>query len=512
MTDLESTRHDDDVRPLVRRLHKLPNEWKRQDLVELVRRNKIRVINLRYPGFDGKLRELRIPVNGAAQADRVLAAGERVDGSSLFPGLFDSSESDLYVVPVYRWAFLNPWAEDELDIVCRFAGSDGAPCALTPDNVLVAAAESLRATSQASLHALAEIEFYLILARRDERFTGKAQRNYHQSAPYLHGRAIADEILRVVSAVTGCVKYCHGEVGYVDRLDSDDPEIAGRRAEQYELEMSLVPIEDLGTWLTVARWLIRVVADRHEASITYAPKLERASAGSGMHLHLALERAGRNIMKNDAGELSDDAVRMIGGLLREAGALTALGNTVASSYLRLVPGHEAPTQVRWGRYDRSSLIRVPLDFATESRMDRVMNPGESDAAPDLRSQATVEFRSPDGSAFPHLLLAAVTQCVAAGLSRDDGLEHARALELSAAQAAGRALETLPASAAEAAERLQERRSFFEERGFPAVWIDLVGAKLLHENDAHLADELAGLNAADRASRLRRILHKDLHKH
>lgn len=512
MTDQEHKRYDNDVRPLVRRLHKAPEEWQRQDLIELVRRDKIRVINLRYPGFDGKLRELRVPVNSAEQADRVLAVGERVDGSSLFPGLFDSSESDLYVVPVYRWAFLNPWAEDELDIVCRFAGRDGAPCAITPDNVLAAAAEALRASSRASLHALAEIEFYLILSRRDERFTGKAQRNYHQSAPYLHGRPIADEILRVVSAVTGCVKYCHGEVGYVDQLDSEDPEIDGRRAEQYELEMSLVPIEDLGTWLTVARWLIRVVADRYEASVTYAPKLERNSAGSGMHLHLALERGGHNTMRHDGGELSDDALRMIGGLLKEATALTALGNTVASSYLRLVPGHEAPTQIRWGRYDRSSLIRVPLDFVTDSRMDQAMNPGESAPLPDLRSQATVEFRSPDGSAFPHLLLAAVAQCVTAGLSQHDGLDHARALELTASRAADHAMETLPANAAEAAQRLQKRRAFFEERGFPAIWIDLVVDKLLQEKDGDLAHELASLSAEDRASKLRGILHKDLHKH
>jgi glutamine synthetase len=511
--DLETaSRYGHDVRPLVRRLQKAPEEWQRKDLVGLIALDKIRVINLRYPGFDGKLRELRVPVTNSAQVDRLLAVGERVDGSSLFPGLFASTESDLYVVPVYRWAFLNPWAEDELDIVCRFAGRDGTPCPSTPDNVLAAAADVLRASNQASLQALAELEFYLILSRHDERFTGKSQRNYHQAPPYLHGRDIADEILRVVSEVTGCVKYCHGEVGYVDRVDSEDPEIDGRRAEQYELEMSLVPVQDLGTWLTVTRWLIRVIADRHEASVTFAPKLELASAGSGMHLHLALERGGRNTMKNAGGGLSDDALRMIGGLLGEASALTALGNTVASSYLRLVPGHEAPTQIRWGQYDRSSLIRVPLDFATKERMDRAMNPDETGPLPDVESQATVEFRSPDGSAFPHLLLAAITQCVTHGLTRGDGLDQARKLELSAYDAKDRALETLPTSAAEAAQRLKENRVFFEGCGFPEMWIDLVVEKLLQEDDHDLAGKLKSLPAKERDLMLRRILHKDLHKH
>ena len=112
---------------------------------------------------------------------------------------------------------------DELDIVCRFADRDGSPCMRTPDNLLVSAADRLRNDTGFELQALAELEFYLVMDREDERFTGRSQRNYHQSGPYLHGRHIADEILRVVSEVTGCVKYCHSEVGYIDKMYSDDP-------------------------------------------------------------------------------------------------------------------------------------------------------------------------------------------------------------------------------------------------------------------------------------------------
>jgi glutamine synthetase len=505
-----------DVRPLVRRLRKPPDRWQRQDLVRFVLEDGIRVINLRYPGFDGKLRELRIPIVDPEHLERVLAFGERVDGSSLFPGLFDSSGSDLYVVPVYRWAFRNPWAADEMDIVCRFAGRDGSPCPVTPDNLLAAAVENLRTSTGATLHALAELEFYLIMERGDDRFTGKAQRNYHQAEPYLHGRDVADEILRVVSEVTGSVKYCHGEVGYLDQIESENPELQGHRAEQYELELSLVPVEDLGTWVSVARWLIRVIADRYGASVTYSPKLEPGMAGSGMHLHLALERDGRNTMRDDDGELSEDALRLIGGLLGEAPALTAFGNTVASSYLRLVPGQEAPTHVCWGRHDRSSLIRIPLDFRTATRMDQAMNPSESGSPPDARSQATVEFRSPDGSAFPHLLLAAVTLCVADGLSRDEALDRAKSLEVDHDGGRGAgvtdSLETLPASAAEAAEQLLARRAFLEERGFAPVWIDLVAEKLRQESDRDLATRLSRLSKPEQITEFRRIMHKDLHKH
>ncbi len=506
----------EDVRPLVRRLGKPPEAWQRRDLVELCLEDGIRVVNLRYPSLDGKLRELRLPVGGRKALDRLLAAGERVDGSSLFPGIFDAGGSDLYAVPVYRWAFLNPWATDELDVVCRFAGRDGAPCATTPDNVLAAAAQRLCESSGAVLEALAELELYLLLERRDDRFAGRAQRNYHQSVPYVHGHEIVDEILRTTAAVTGRVKYCHSEVGYIDRLESSVPELDGRRVEQYELEMDLMPIEDLGCWLTVARWLIRATAARHGASATFVPKLDEGMAGSGMHLHLALTRDGRNAMGDGEGGLSGDALRLLGGVLGRAAPLTAFGNTVAASYLRLVPDQEAPTRICWGRRNRSSLLRVPLDFHTPRRLDQAVNPGEEGPYPASLARPTVEYRSPDGSAFGHLLLAAVTLAVAEGLTDDDALERARRLEVRANVFSDSALrdtlECLPPTAVAAAEQLRTSRGFFERGGFPPQLLDTVISKLETEADVGLSARLRALPAAERLAQSRRLMHKDLHKH
>ena len=200
MTDYEAYKHD--IRPLVRELGKLPEDWTRADLVDYCLRHGVQVLNLHYVALDGKLKELRLPVTSRAYLTRILSAGERVDGSSLFPGLFDTGESDLYVIPVYKWAFINPWADDELDIVCRFADKHGQPCSKTSDNLLAGAAERLTAATGYDLYALAELEFYIVTERLDYRFIGLSQRNYHQSAPYLHSREIADEILRVIAEVT----------------------------------------------------------------------------------------------------------------------------------------------------------------------------------------------------------------------------------------------------------------------------------------------------------------------
>ena len=518
-----------DIRPLVRRLRKLPEDWQREDLINYCLGQGVRIVNFRYPALDGKLKELRIPVNNKPYLERILAAGERVDGSSLFPGLFAATKSDLYVLPVYKWAFINPWAEDELDIVCRFANKDGEPCAETPDNILAGALRE--ALHPAVLDALAELEFYIFVDPEHPRFTGRVQRNYHQSAPYLRSRPIADEILRVVSMVTGRVKYCHSEVGYMDKIYSGEAEIDGTRVEQYELEFSLMPIEDLGCWLTVARWLIRVIAGQLGATVTYLPKLDEGMAGNGMHFHLAVNRGGVNVMTREDGSLSDDAYRLIGGLLDKAVPLTAFGNTVAASYLRLVPGQEAPTSVCWGYHNRAGLIRVPLSFSNRKRLDKTMNPNEKGDYPDNLSRPTVEYRSPAGSAFSHMLMAvtmcmwekalpsghmlmaAVTMCAEKGLTSADSLERARALEVTPERPAGhKTFGQLPETAVAAAHALEAERAFFEERGFASRLIDIVVDKLKDEADVGLSDKLRALPAAERLAASRRLMHKDLHKH
>ena len=502
-----------DIRPLVRRLRKLPEDWQREDLVNYCLGQGVRIVNFRYPALDGKLKELRLPVNNKKYLENILSAGERVDGSSLFPGLFPATKSDLYVLPVYKWAFINPWAEDELDIVCRFANKEGQPCADTPDNLLAAAARRFAGNTGAELEALAELEFYIFVDPEHPRFTGRVQRNYHQSAPYLRSRHIADEILRVVSMVTGHVKYCHSEVGYMDKIYSDEAEIDGTRVEQYELEFSLMPIEDLGCWLTVARWLIRVIAGRLGASVTYLPKLDEGMAGNGMHFHLAVTRNGRNVMNDEQGKLSDDAYRLIGGILDKATPLTAFGNTVAASYLRLVPGQEAPTSVCWGYHNRAGLIRVPLSFPKQLRLDKTMNPEEKGEYPDELARPTVEYRSPDGSAFSHMLMAAVTMCAEDGLSSPDSLARAKTLEVTPERPVGNeSFDQLPETAVRAAEALEKGRSFFEERGFTPKLIDIVVDKLRDESDVGLSDKLRALPAAERLAASRRLMHKDLHKH
>ena len=71
--------------PLVRFLGKPRAAFTRSDIVRYVRENGIEMINLRYPGADGRLKTLNFVINDEDYLESILTCGERVDGSSLFP-------------------------------------------------------------------------------------------------------------------------------------------------------------------------------------------------------------------------------------------------------------------------------------------------------------------------------------------------------------------------------------------------------------------------------------------
>src|SRR5512135_943658 len=111
--------------PLSLLLDKAPREFTREDLIHVIEEKHIERITFHYTALDGKLKELKIPVVGRKQAEWILADGERVDGSSLFKGMVDAALSDLYVMPLYKTAFLNPFDESSLDFTCRYLTKDG---------------------------------------------------------------------------------------------------------------------------------------------------------------------------------------------------------------------------------------------------------------------------------------------------------------------------------------------------------------------------------------------------
>jgi glutamine synthetase len=296
-----------------------------------------------------------------------------------------------------------------------------------------------------------------------------------------------------LSRITGAVKYAHSEAGFIESLRSGHPVLAGRRAEQHEIELLARPAAQMADIVALARWVIRGVACRHGLLVTFAPKIDAGVPGNGLHVHVELLHGEDSAMSDAQGGLSSTAHRLIGGLMKHASSLCAFGNTAATSYLRLVPGLEAPTQAEWSDSDRSALVRVPLACRGDNLMVRAVNPTEPMELVDTGCRQTVEWRLADGSAHPHRLLAGIATAATWGLTRAESLELARATKASPRTSpsadGGAALEPLPPSCGAAAQSLLRARRMYEADGvFPPAVIDLVVEQLRRRQAASLCSD------------------------
>ncbi len=492
-------------------------DFTREDLVRVIEGEQIERITFHYTGLDGKYKELKLPVSNRYQAERILADGERVDGSSLFKGIVDATVSDLYVVPVYKSAFLNPFESRSLDFTCRYLTRDGVPAPFALDAILSRAANLFRKHTGMELYALGELEFFLLSEPESHIYPASKQRGYHAAAPFLKTGPVLDEMVRYITQITGAVKYAHSEVGCIEKVRSDIEEIKGKSADQLEIEFLPTPVEDAGDSLVLARWLIRNVAFHHGCVATFAPKIEEGVAGNGFHVHIEAMLNGRNVMLDEAGRLSTEARKIIGGLCTYADSLTAFGNTVSSAYLRLVPNQEAPTRICWSDMNRSAMIRVPLGWAHVQNLATSLNPQQRTNFDETEGRQTVELRSPDGSAIVHLLLAGITMSAEWGLMHHQSLATADRLyadtDTFRDEVRLQQFPVLPKSCVESARLLAQKRASYErEQIFPPSVIDYVCKLLLAENDENMNQYLSDLPADDRLHETRKIMHKDLHRH
>jgi glutamine synthetase len=483
---------------LVKALQKPARDFTKQDILRYIEQNDIRMLNFRYVAGDGRLKKLNFVINNRAHLDRILSMGERVDGSSLF-SFVGADSSDLYVVPRFRTAYLNPFAEvPTVDLICSFYDNHGDPLESAPEFILAKAQRSLKEHTGLTMEALGELEYYLF-SEIDSIYPIVEQKGYHESHPFSKWGLVRREAMQVISEMGGCIKYGHAEVG---NIISGDLEMV-----QHEIEFLPVPIEEAADQLVMAKWAVREVAYRHSLEVSFAPKIIAGQAGSGLHVHTRFMKDGQNAMADERG-LTETARRIIAGYLMNAEALTAFGNTVPTSFLRLVPHQEAPTSICWGDRNRSVLVRVPLGWrGVGDKMFRDANPKEpADANFTLENTQTVELRSPDGSANVHLLMAGMAVAARYGLTHPDALKLADELYVKADAAKVEGLKQLPASCSESADCLDRDRARFEEDGvFPVGLVDSVIKGLKSYDDFNMSERIFG-NADTLKALVARYIH------
>lgn len=465
-------------------LKKKPADFTKDDIIKFIEDNDIEMVNFMYPAGDGRLKTLNFVINDFEYLETILTTGERVDGSSLF-SFIQAGSSDLYVIPKFRTAFVDPFAEiPTLTMLCSFFDKDGNPLASSPEATLKKACSAFTAETGLEFYAMGELEYYVI--NEDEgRFPATDQRGYHESAPFAKFNDFRTLCMSYIAQTGGQIKYGHSEVGNF-KLDN-------LIYEQNEIEFLPVPAQEAADQLMIAKWVIRNLGNNLGYDVTFAPKITTGKAGSGLHIHMKLMKDGKNVMLNENKVLSCDARRMIAGLMDLAPSITAFGNTNPTSYFRLVPHQEAPTNVCWGDRNRSVLVRVPLGWTASTDMCVLANPKTKASNMDASQKQTVEIRSADGSADIYTLLASLAVAARHGFRMENALEiaektyvdvniHDKANESKLAT-----LAQLPTCCCESADCLEKQRAIYEQEGvFSADMIDGVMKKLRDYNDGDLA--------------------------
>lgn len=389
---------------LQRALGKPPAEWIVEDLVRVFDQEGLALVTLMHVGGDGSLKALDFAPQGRANLEAILRYGERADGSSLFEGL-RSGASDILLRPRLSTAFIHPFsAIPSLAILCAHLDRNGRPLPQSPDTIVRRAYDRVREELGIEYQALGEVEYFLGRPAGEGDTERRRDCGYHATFPFVAGEGMRRRALWHLAVMGIPVKYAHAEVGLIDERKDK-----GRVWEQHEIELGLAPLPEAADAVVLTRWLLLHLAHEEGLQCRFDPILKEGYAGSGLHIHSlpgpVPSSTGPLAPFLDDGSPGPPSRWLIGGLVRLAPALMAFGNREAGSFVRLLQAKETPVAITWGAFNRKALIRLPL-----------VAPGvaSGEAWP-----PTIEFRLPDGSALPHLLLAGMAQAMVLGRSSRD---------------------------------------------------------------------------------------------
>lgn len=354
----------------------------REEILQMVENEDVEFIRLQFTDMFGTLKNVAVT---ATQLQYMKDKCYLIDGSCMY-GELRTGEEDMYLCPDLDTFVILPWRPQQgkvARLLCDVCRADGTPLAVSPREILKKTIEKVEKEGY-TFQIDPECEFFLF--HEDE--NGVPTTVTHEKAGYmdispldLGENARRDMVLNLE------------DMGY--EIESSHHETAPA---QHEIDFKFSGANEMADCVMTFKMAVRTIAKRHGLHATFMPKPRAEVNGSGMHIHFALYKDGKNIFADpdDVNGLSEDAYHFIGGLLAHSEEMAAITNPLVNSYKRLVPGYDAPTELTWTKNNQNSLIRIS----------------------NLRSDSlAIELRSPDASANPYLVFAV---CIAAGL---DGIQQ-----------------------------------------------------------------------------------------
>ncbi len=382
-----------------------------QTIINLIKEQHIKFVDLRFTDTKGKEQHVSIPTNCIDET--FLETGKMFDGSSI-AGWKTIDASDMVLKPDIETALVDPFCrESTLILRCdilepnTMMGYDR-----DPRGIAKRAEAYLQSTGIADTCFFGpEPEFFLFDdVGWDVEMHGAFYRVNSCEAHWNTGVELPQGNLGHRPTVKGgyfpvppvdssqdlrsLMSSILTDIGLV--VEAHHHEVA--TSNQNEIATQFNSLVKKADELQILKYVVHNVAYQQGKTATFMPKPLVGDNGSGMHCHQSLVKDEINVFAGDkyAG-LSEEALYYIGGLMRHAKVINAFSNATTNSYKRLVPGYEAPVLLAYSAQNRSASVRIP----------HVTNP----------KARRIELRFPDAAGNPYLAFAAMLM---AGL---DGIEN-----------------------------------------------------------------------------------------
>ena len=344
--------------------------YSKEDILAMVEENGVKFIRLQFTDILGTLKNVAITDR---QLEKALNNQCMFDGSSI-NGFVRVEESDMYLRPDLDTFVIFPWRPQQgkvARLICDVYMPDGTPFEGDPRYILKKAINKAEAMGY-TMNVGPECEFFLFEVDNDGNPTLKTndKGSYFDLGPIDLGENARRDMTLALEDMGFEIETSHHEVA------------AGQNEIDFKYADALVTADNVTTF----KYVVKSIAQRHGLYATFMPKPLHGVNGSGMHVNISLIKDGKNAFYNEEDQLglSSVAYNFIAGVLKHIKEICPITNPLVNSYKRLVPDYEAPVYIAWSAKNRSPLIRVPSARGEGTR---------------------IEFRSPDPSSNPYLVLA-----------------------------------------------------------------------------------------------------------
>ena len=383
-----------------------------EEVIRFTKENNVQMLDLKFIDLPGIWQHFSMSMS--EMNDELFEEGVGFDGSSI-RGFQSIDESDMLLIPDPETAFLDPFTEiPTLSIICNVKdpvtlelySRDPRYVAIKAENYLISTGigDTAYFGPEAEFYIFDDIRFdqtynqgYYFIdsvegfwnSGKDEKpnlgYKPRYKEGYFPVPPMDTYQDLRSKMMQTLEVVGVKSEVHHHEVG---------------TAGQSEIDIRYDTLVKTADNLVKFKYVVKNTARKQGKTVTFMPKPIFMDNGSGMHTHQSLWKNGKNLFFEPGGygDLSQNALYYIGGLLHHSPALLALCAPTTNSYRRLVPGFEAPINLIYSQRNRSACVRIPV-YSRSEKAKRI------------------EYRPPDPSCNGYLAFSALLM---AGL---DGIQN-----------------------------------------------------------------------------------------